>query len=109
MQRTTRLFEIIQLLRGATGPITADQPLPSREAYAKLNTYLRTGGMIMFDTRDADTARFGSGSPEGRRLQAIARSLDIPPIEPIDHTFLWSSAQNSGGVPFEYDSNHFRR
>jgi len=68
-------------------PITADQPLPSREAYAKLNQYLRGGGMIMFDTRDADTARFGSGSPEGRRLQAIARSLDIPPIEPIpsDH------------------------
>ena len=68
-------------------PVTADQPLPSREAYAKLNNYLRTGGMIMFDTRDADTARFGSGSPEGRRLQAIARALDIPPIEPIpnDH------------------------
>ncbi len=68
-------------------PITADQPLPSREAYAKLNNYLRTGGMIMFDTRDADTARFGSASPEGRRLQAMARSLDIPPIEPIpgDH------------------------
>lgn len=68
-------------------PVTADQPLPSRDAYAKLNRYLRTGGMIMFDTRDADTARFGSGSPEGRKLQAIARSLDIPPIEPIpsDH------------------------
>ena len=68
-------------------PVTADQPLPSRDAYAKLNRYLRSGGMIMFDTRDADTARFGSGSPEGRRLQAIARSLDIPSIEPIpsDH------------------------
>lgn len=68
-------------------PVTADQPLPSRDAYAKLNRYLRTGGMIMFDTRDADTARFGSGSPEGRKLQAIARSLDIPGIEPIpsDH------------------------
>ena len=68
-------------------PVTADQPLPSREAYAKLNRYLRTGGMIMFDTRDANTARFGSGSPEGRKLQAIARSLDIPGIEPIpsDH------------------------
>ncbi|MFO8126775.1 DUF4159 domain-containing protein [Yoonia sp.] len=68
-------------------PVTADQPMPSREAYAKLNRYLRTGGMIMFDTRDADTARFGSGSPEGQRLQAIARSLDIPAIEPIpsDH------------------------
>ncbi|WP_106745459.1 DUF4159 domain-containing protein [Yoonia maritima] len=68
-------------------PITADQPLPSHDAYAKLNRYLRSGGMIMFDTRDADTARFGSGSPEGRKLQAIARSLDIPALEPVpsDH------------------------
>ncbi|MEL6681551.1 MAG: DUF4159 domain-containing protein, partial [Pseudomonadota bacterium] len=68
-------------------PITADQPLPSRTAYGKLNRYLRSGGMIMFDTRDADTARFGSSSPEGQMLQAIARSLDIPPLEPIpsDH------------------------
>lgn len=68
-------------------PITADQALPSRDAYGKLNRYLRSGGMILFDTQDADTARFGSGSPEGRKLQAIARSLDIPPIEPIptDH------------------------
>ncbi|WP_322893990.1 MULTISPECIES: DUF4159 domain-containing protein [unclassified Yoonia] len=68
-------------------PITAATELPSREAYGKLNRYLRSGGMILFDTRDADTARFGSGSPEGARLQAIARSLDIPPLEPIpqDH------------------------
>ena len=68
-------------------PVTADQPLPSGAAYAKLNRYLRTGGMIMFDTRDADTARFDSGSPEGRKLQVIARSLDIPAIAPIppDH------------------------
>lgn len=68
-------------------PITAEQPLPSREAYAKLNRYLRGGGMILFDTRDADTARFGSASPEGRQLQAIARSLDVPALEPIpeDH------------------------
>ena len=68
-------------------PITADQPLPSRDAYAKLNRYLRSGGMILFDTRDADTAGFASGSPEGRKLQAIARALDIPALEPIpsDH------------------------
>ena len=68
-------------------PVTADQSLPSRNAYGKLNRYLRSGGMILFDTRDADTARFGSGSPEGRKLQAIARGLDIPAIEPIpqDH------------------------
>ncbi len=68
-------------------PITADAPIPSRTAYAKLNDYLRNGGMILFDTRDADTAGFGAGSPEGRRLQAIARPLDIPAIAPIpeDH------------------------
>ncbi|MDG1801429.1 MAG: DUF4159 domain-containing protein [Paracoccaceae bacterium] len=68
-------------------PITGDQALPSRAAYSNLNRYLRSGGMILFDTRDADTARFGGGSPEGRRLQAIARPLDIPALEPIpsDH------------------------
>jgi len=68
-------------------PITGDQALPSREAYGKLNRYLRSGGMILFDTRDADTAGFGSSSPEGRKLQAIARTLDVPPLAPIpeDH------------------------
>ncbi len=68
-------------------PVAADQPLPSPEAYARLNRYLRTGGMILFDTRDADIARFGDGSPTGRKLRQIAAPLDIPPLEPVprDH------------------------
>ncbi|MBO9450450.1 DUF4159 domain-containing protein [Tropicibacter sp. R16_0] len=68
-------------------PITPDQPLPSDEAYAKLNTYLRSGGMILFDTRDADIAGFGASSPNGRKLQQLAAPLDIPPLEPVpsDH------------------------
>lgn len=68
-------------------PITPDQPIPSDEAYAKLNAYLRSGGMILFDTRDADIARFGAASPNGRKLQQLAAPLDIPPIEPMpdDH------------------------
>ena len=68
-------------------PVTPDQPLPSSEAYAKLNTYLRSGGMIVFDTRDADIARFGSSSPNGRKLQQLAAALDVPPLEPLpsDH------------------------
>jgi hypothetical protein len=68
-------------------PITASQPIPSAEAYANLNRYLRTGGMILFDTRDADVADFGGTTPEGRRLQEIALQLDIPPLEPVpaDH------------------------
>lgn len=68
-------------------PITADQPMPSPAAYRKLNAYLRTGGMILFDTRDGDVADFGGATPEGRRLQMLAQPLDIPPLEPIpeDH------------------------
>ncbi|WP_037313848.1 DUF4159 domain-containing protein [Ruegeria halocynthiae] len=68
-------------------PITPDQPQPSAEAYAKLNAYLRSGGMILFDTRDADVARFGAASPNGRKLQQLAAPLNIPSLEPVprDH------------------------
>ncbi|WP_299079347.1 DUF4159 domain-containing protein [uncultured Ruegeria sp.] len=68
-------------------PITPDQSQPSTEAYAKLNAYLRSGGMILFDTRDADIAGFGSSSPNGRKLQQLAGPLNIPSLEPIprDH------------------------
>ncbi len=68
-------------------PITPDQPRPSKVAYGKLNEYLRSGGLIVFDTRDADIARFGASSPNGRKLQELAAPLDIPPLEPLpgDH------------------------
>ncbi|MBL9050021.1 MAG: DUF4159 domain-containing protein [Tabrizicola sp.] len=68
-------------------PVTAGAEQPSPEAYARLNQYLRTGGMILFDTRDADVAGFGGGTPEGQALQLIASGLDIPPLEPMpsDH------------------------
>ncbi|MGI3169535.1 DUF4159 domain-containing protein [Pseudooceanicola sp. C21-150M6] len=68
-------------------PITPDQPTPSPEAYQRLNDYLRTGGMILFDTRDSDVAGFGTSGPNGRKLQALAAPLDIPPLEPVpeDH------------------------
>ncbi|SIS53874.1 N-terminal double-transmembrane domain-containing protein [Roseivivax lentus] len=68
-------------------PVTPDQATPSPAAYAKLNEYLRAGGMILFDTRDSDIARFGAGAPNGRKLQALAAPLDIPPLEPVpdDH------------------------
>ncbi|MEM1004251.1 MAG: DUF4159 domain-containing protein [Pseudomonadota bacterium] len=68
-------------------PITPDQSQPSAEAYSKLNAYLRSGGMILFDTRDADIAGFGASSPNGRKLQQLAAPLNIPALEPIprDH------------------------
>lgn len=67
-------------------PVSTAQPLPSAAAYAKLNDYLRTGGMILFDTRDGDLVGGGT-SPEGQHLQRLAAGLDIPPLEqvPADH------------------------
>lgn len=68
-------------------PISEVQRVPSPAAYAKLNRYLRTGGLIVFDTRDANIGGFGTSTPAGRKLQQIARRLDVPALEPIpaDH------------------------
>ena len=68
-------------------PVTASQQLPSGEAYAQLNRYLGSGGMILFDTRDAGRPASGSASPAAQRLQQLALPLDIPPLEPLpnDH------------------------
>ncbi|MEL6206952.1 MAG: DUF4159 domain-containing protein, partial [Pseudomonadota bacterium] len=68
-------------------PITTEQPIPSDDAYSRLNTYLRTGGMILFDTRDANLGGFGADTAEGVKLRQLARPLDVPPLEPIpdDH------------------------
>ncbi|MFC3060638.1 DUF4159 domain-containing protein [Paenirhodobacter populi] len=68
-------------------PIVADAPVPTPEEYARLNRYLRGGGMIVFDTRDADLSGVGMATDAGRRLQTIAAPLEIPPLAPIppDH------------------------
>ena len=68
-------------------PVTPDQPIPSSDAYARLNRYLRSGGMILFDTRDANLGSFGGQTANGRKLRQLAALLDIPPLEPIpdDH------------------------
>ncbi len=74
----------LSLLSFLYWPVTPDQPTPTPEAYARLNNYLRSGGMILFDTRDGDIA--GLGGPDGSAsLQALAGPLDIPPLAPVPH------------------------
>lgn len=76
----------LSLLTFLYWPITDSQTAPSAAAYARLNHYLRSGGLILFDTRDGDIA--GLGGPDGSAaLQALAAPLDIPPLAPIpaDH------------------------
>jgi hypothetical protein len=66
-------------------PVSATAPMPSQEAISRVDAYMRSGGTVLFDTRDQfSSLEPGSGtSPNGERLQAILADLDIPPLEPV--------------------------
>ena len=68
-------------------PISEGQATPSDEAYTRLNRFLRNGGLILFDTADANLGGFSIGTPNGRALRRLAAPLDLPPLElaPEDH------------------------
>ncbi len=62
-------------------PISDQQATLSMQAVGRVNTYLRNGGMILFDTRDA---QLGAGSINGAALQRLTAQLEIPPLAPIE-------------------------
>src|SRR5205814_7209374 len=72
-------------------PIVPDAPRPSAQVLARIDAYMKRGGTVLFDTRDAVMAPPGPGgetrSPGMVALRAIISSLDIPELEPVpkDH------------------------
>ena len=69
-------------------PISASAPMPSSEAIGRIDSYMKNGGTVLFDTRDQlDSLDNGDVTPETARLRAILADLDIPPLEPVpaDH------------------------
>lgn len=69
-------------------PITPDQPMPGEAALRRIDQFMKNGGTMIFDTRDATAIRgTGGASAETRRLRQMLASLDIPDIEevPRDH------------------------
>jgi hypothetical protein len=71
-------------------PILPDAQAPSPAALAKLNTYIKNGGTIFFDTREdgADlSSLMGEVSGATLALRRVVEKLDIPPLEPVppDH------------------------
>ncbi len=62
-------------------PVSDQQAALSPLAVSKVNSYLRNGGMILFDTRDA---QLGAGSINGAALQRLTAQLEIPPLAPIE-------------------------
>jgi hypothetical protein len=72
-------------------PIVASAPKPAREALEHIDAYMKQGGTVLFDTRDAVEAPAGPGGetrgPGMQALRNILASLDIPELEPVrrDH------------------------
>jgi hypothetical protein len=72
-------------------PIVPGAPPPSEAALKRIDTYMKDGGTVLFDTRDAVVAPAGQGgetrSPGMLELRKILSSLDIPELEPVprDH------------------------
>jgi hypothetical protein len=70
-------------------PVLTNAAKPSQEALTRMDTYMKRGGTILFDTRDAIESIPGeSGSTPGMTaLRTILSSLDIPELEPVprDH------------------------
>ena len=72
-------------------PIVPGAPRPSEATLKRIDAYMKQGGTIVFDTRDAVSAPPGAGgethSAGMLELRKILSSLDVPELEPLprDH------------------------
>ena len=89
-------------------PVLANpQALPAA-TLAKIDAYMKNGGMIIFDTRDAGTALppgFGPQTQGGTPLQRLLGNLDLPRLEPVPETHvLTKSFYLLRAFPGRYDN-----
>ncbi len=71
-------------------PVSADAEIPPADIMGKIDTFMKSGGTILFDTRDvggAITPGVFTASQETERLREILAFIDVPPLEPVppDH------------------------
>ncbi|GHD11853.1 DUF4159 domain-containing protein [Tianweitania populi] len=70
-------------------PIDPDGAMPSEDAIARVDAYMKQGGTVLFDTRDQYSAGFDASSttPATQRLRDILADLNVPALEPVpeDH------------------------
>jgi hypothetical protein len=62
-------------------PVREDAEPMSDKTLAKIDSYMKQGGMIIFDTRDQERVSFGG--TQGQALNRLIGQLDIPPLEPV--------------------------
>uniref|UniRef100_UPI0031F4DF54 DUF4159 domain-containing protein n=1 Tax=Martelella sp. UBA3392 TaxID=1946834 RepID=UPI0031F4DF54 len=88
-------------------PISATAPMPSEEAIAGIEAYMRNGGTVLFDTRDQYSPLGQSAvSANTERLRQILDNIDVPPLEPVpeDHV-LTRSFYLLSDFPGRYDGS----
>ena len=68
-------------------PMSGEPHLPSPAAISRIDAYMKSGGTVLFDTRDRIVDLGNGSSMQTMRLQQILANLDIPPLEPVpaDH------------------------
>ena len=64
-------------------PVLPDAPELSAETAKKLDTYMKDGGMVLLDTRDANIALPGQTTPATEALRRILARLNVPALEPV--------------------------
>ena len=68
-------------------PIVPGAPKPPQDAINKIDAYMKQGGTVLFDTRDAIEAPPGENgaaqTPGMQTLREILSSLDVPELEPV--------------------------
>ena len=68
-------------------PIVPGAPKPPQDALNKIDAYMKQGGTVLFDTRDAVEAPPGENgaaqTPGMQTLRDILSSLDVPELEPV--------------------------
>jgi Domain of unknown function (DUF4159)/Aerotolerance regulator N-terminal len=68
-------------------PVVPGAPKPPQTAIDKIDAYMKQGGTVLFDTRDAIEAPPGdngaSQTPGMQSLREILSSLDVPELEPV--------------------------
>jgi hypothetical protein len=69
-------------------PMVPNRPAVSEVAIRKVDAFMKGGGTVIFDTRDALNSRgANSTTPETRLLRQILSGINVPDLEPIpkDH------------------------
>jgi hypothetical protein len=68
-------------------PVVPGAPKPPQEAINRIDAYMKQGGTVLFDTRDAIEAPPGPGgesqTPGMLALRNILSSLEVPELEPV--------------------------